>query len=255
MRKDLLDINIPFYPSYLPAFSIIKYGEEVDTHCFEDKKTHYAVCQYIILHLDKDSVDDFITKWKPESSITIIIAILPKREERSNRREKAISNLHKLHDAGKAIYLIDKEYAKNEESVYLGICLLTNSLFYNFTQHSTWNIDYSDYQNIFEKGFIYHAQSEDYQFEKAFDMYNFIRNSHLSDDVHVAIDRILLTIYISHENELLVEQMKYLNNQFELANTKNLRWSLGYKYDEENDNFHCYAFFAQDQFPEYLEKE
>ena len=70
----------------------------------------------------------------------------------------------------------------------------------------------------------------------------------------MTIDWILLTIYISHENELLVEQMKYLNNQFELANTKNLRWTLGYKYDEENDNFHCYSFFTQNKFPKYLEK-
>ena len=215
----------------------------------------YASFQYVILYLDEDSITDFIAEWEPEGYLTLIIAILPKRKDESNRRKKAIENLHRLHEAGKGIYLIDEEKIESKEIICQKIYQLVNCWVYYVTHELLANIDFADFYNVMEKGFIYYTESEDYQFKKAFDMQKFIQQSHLSDNVHVAIDEILLIIFMSQENELLLEYMEYMHDQFVLLNARNLKWGFMCKHDWENDNIHCYALFSQNKFPEYLEKE
>lgn len=220
-----------------------------------NRNEQYALFQFVILYLDEDFITDFITEWKSEGYLTLIMAILSKQEGESNRRKKAIENLHKLHEAGKGIYLIDEEKVESKEAIFQEIYQFENSLVYYMSQELVTNIDFADFCHVVERGFIYYAEGENYQFEKAFDVHKFIQQSHLSDNVHVVIDEILLIIFMSQENELLLEYMEYMHDQFVLLNARNLKWGLGYKHDWENDNFHCYALFSQDKFPEYLEKE
>ena len=55
-----------------------------------------------------------------------------------------------------------------------------------------------------------------------------------------------------------MEQLQIVHDQFLLLNVPDyIKWGFGYKNedDDENDNYTCYAFFSQDKFPEYLEKE
>ena len=217
----------------------------------------YADIRYVILYLDKDAIDDLISKWEQESRITIFIAILPKREEESNRREKAITNLHKLYDAGKAIYLMDEEKIEGEKNICQEICQLANGLAYCIMAGTYFSDDRSVFYYALEKGFIYYAENEDYQIEKAFDVQKFIQDSHLPDHGAMTFDQVLFRIYCSHENEFLIEHLGHINNQFKLIKTgqNRIKWAFGFKQEEDcNDNFHCYAFFVQDKFPEYLEK-
>ena len=220
-----------------------------------NRNEQYAQFQFVILYLDEDLINDFIAEWEPEGYLTLLIAILPKQEEKSNRRKKAIGNLHRLYEAGKGIYLIDEEKVESKEAIFQEISQFENSLVYYMSQELVTNIDFADFCHVVERGFIYYAEGENYQFEKAFDVHKFIQQSHLSDNVHVVIDEILLIIFMSQENELLLEYMEYMHDQFVLLNARNLKWGLGYKHDWENDNFHCYAHFSQDKFPEYLEEE
>lgn len=211
----------------------------------------------VILYLDEDAMDDFITEWKNEYYITVIIAILPKREEGLNRRKKAIANLHKLYDARMEIYLVDEEWVKDEREIYREIRQFLTGLQFSLDGRRIGFWDFGEYcRQIFEGGFIYYAESEDYQFEKAFNVQSFIQNSHLSNNVHDRIDNAAFIIFHSCNNEFELEYSDCLQDQFLLLNVSNeFKWDIKWKNEKENDDFRCCAFFSQDKFPEYLEKE
>ena len=209
----------------------------------------------VILYLDEDAMDDFITEWKNEYYITVIIAILPKREEGLNRRKKAIANLHKLYDARMEIYLVDEEWVKDESGICREIRQFMTGLKASLYELGRWSFE--EYcRQIFEGGFIYYAEGEDYQFEKAFNVQSFIQNSHLSNNIHERMDNAIFIILCSYRNDFETEYFNCLGNQISLLNVDNeIKWDVKLKDEKENENFRCCAFFTQDKFPEYLEKE
>lgn len=212
--------------------------------------------QFVIWYLEEESIDNVLVKWKLENRINIIVAILPKQNDTQKNREIAIENLRKLYEAGKCIYLIDEEKVDGEETICREICRLANSLLAVFCEEIVTALDYSDCAWLLEDGFIYYAQGEDYKLEKAFDVQQLVRTSGVSDKVPVNVDRILFLILFSYENELQIEQMGHLHEQFKLINSQQeMNWGFGYKREDENDNFHSYAFFIQKKFPDYLKKE
>lgn len=212
--------------------------------------------QYVIWYLAEESVDNVLVKWKLEDRVNIIVAILPKQNNTQKNREIAIENLRKLYEAGKCIYLIDEEKVDGEEAICREICRLTDGLLTVICEDCQVALDYSDCVSLLEEGFIYCAQGEDYKLEKAFDVQQLVRTSGVSDKVPVHVDRVLFFIQFSYKNELQMEQMEHLHEQFKLVNTQQtLNWGFGYKDEKENDNFHSYAFFIQKKFPDYLEKE
>lgn len=226
----------------------------------------FIACQYFIWRLGEDerelmdeytlswdSVDEFIFEWSSWSGINIIVAILPKQNDKQKNREIAIENLQKLYEAGKCIYLIDEEKVDGEEAICREICRLTDGLLTIFCGENEMALSYADCTSVFEEGFIYCAQSENYKLERAFDVRQLVRVSGISDKVPVAVDRALLFIQCSYENELQPRQMEYIQEQFKWVNThREIKWGFGYKDEGENDNFHSYAFFAQKKFPDYL---
>lgn len=233
----------------------------MDEHipCLNKYKKPVIWCQCVIWYLGGESVDDFIAQWNPKNRCNIIAAILPKKSDKQKSRERAIADLRKLYEAGKCIYLIDEEKADGEEAICREICrLITESLLYVQIQRSVLdNISYPDFGDFLEKGFIYYAQSEDYELKKAFDVQQLVRTSGISDKVPVTVERVLFFIYYSYEKDkLLMAHMHYLYEQFKWINTKyTVKWTVGFLDESENDNFHCYAFFTQNKFPDYLGKE
>ena len=203
-----------------------------------------------------NAIDEYVYRWTPRSILCVVIAILPKQKAGERKREMGIINLRKLHEAGMCIYLIDEEKVDGEEAICREICRLANSLLAVFCEEIVTALDYSDCAWLLEDGFIYYAQGEDYKLEKAFDVQQLVRTSGVSDKVPVNVDRILFLILFSYENELQIEQMGHLHEQFKLINSQQeMNWGFGYKREDENDNFHSYAFFIQKKFPDYLKKE
>lgn len=251
--KDIYDLEYNYTMLEYYSGKFVLYEVEEDVPILRGNE--FGVFQCFIMRLDKESVDDFICNWDPKVDVSIIIAILPKKKYGLDNRKIAIANLRKLYDAGKCIYLIDEEKIEGEDAICREIYKLTESLFSMILGGSA-NIDYADVYDMLMKGFVYSAQAEDYKFEKSFCLQQFFHDSHLSDDIHARVDKALFFISISIKNEMLVNNMEYLHNQFVLLNIKyELKWGYGYRYEDEDDNFHCYALFLQDQFPEYLEKE
>ena len=200
-----------------------------------------------------NAIDEYVYRWTPRSILCVVIAILPKQKAGERKREMGIINLRKLHEAGMCIYLIDEEKVDGEEAICREICRLTDGLLTIFCGENEMALSYADCASVFEEGFIYCAQSENYKLEKAFDVRQLVRVSGISDKVPVAVDRALLFIQCSYENELQPRQMEYIQEQFKWVNThREIKWGFGYKDEGENDNFHSYAFFAQKKFPDYL---
>ena len=220
----------------------------------------YCYCRFFILYLDEDNLDEFIDRCKfTLVYISVIIAILPKKEHSLIRRRIAIVNLKRLYQEKKiGIFLIDEDNIN--VSISNRIIQFVDGLLYCISQEIIQAIDFSDFCQILEKGFIYYAKSEDYPFEKAFNMEYLAQSSHLSDKLPVFVDRVLFLFFFTIENEIQMEQFQFLHDQFMKIQTNtvyDVKWGFGYKNEDENDNdnYTCYAFFSQDKFPEYLEEE
>lgn len=217
-------------------------------------------CRFFILYLDEDNLDKFIDRCKfTLAYISVIIAILPKKEHSLIRRRIAISNLRRLYQEKKiGIFLIDEDNINIPISNR--IIQFVDGLLYCIPHEIIQSIDFSDFCQILEKGFIYYAKSEDYPFEKAFNMEYLAQSSHLSDKLPVFVDRVLFLFFFTIENEIQMEQFQFIHDQFMKIQTNtvyDVKWGFGYKNEDENDNdnYTCYAFFSQDKFPEYLEEE
>lgn len=235
-------------------------SEKFHLCAFENEVFGCIVMEFFIIYLDENNLDKFIDEYKFILDYTpIIIAILPTNEHSLIRRRIAITNLKRLYQEKKiGIFLIDEDNINI--SISNRIIQFVDGLLYCISQEIIQAIDFSDFCQILEKGFIYYAKSEDYPFEKAFNMEYLAQSSHLSDKLPVFVDRVLFLFFFTIENEIQMEQFQFIHDQFMKIQTNtvyNIKWGFGYKNEDENDNdnYTCYAFFSQDKFPEYLEEE
>ena len=233
-------------------------SEKFHLYAFENDVFGCIVMEFFIIYLDENNLDKFIDEYKfILDNTSIVIAILPAKEHSLISRRKAIINLKRLYQERKiGIFLID------EDNINVSICnriiQFINGLLYCTIHEIILSIDFADICTTLEKGFIYYAKNEDYPFEKAFNMEYFIQSSHLSDKLPVFVDQALLLFFFTLKNDIQMEQLQIVHDQFLLLNVPDyIKWGFGYKNedDDENDNYTCYAFFSQDKFPEYLEKE
>ena len=232
----------------------------LDENVFKITKQDYCFYRFLILYLDEDNLNELIDKYEfTLDYISVIIAILPTNEYGLTHRRIAITNLKRLYqEKNIGIFLVD------ENNINISICnrivQFIDGLLYCIIHEIIQAIDFADIYTTTEKGFIYYTQSEDYPFEKAFNMEYFVQSSHLSDKLPVFVDRVLFLFFFTIENEIQMEQFQFLHDQFMKIQTNtvyDIKWGFGYKNEDENDNgnYTCYAFFSQDKFPEYLEKE
>lgn len=218
--------------------------KDYDLHC------DYTCPPFIILYLDSEYIDEFFSNWKFEN-VFFVLAILPSKIYGIEKRKTAISNLRKLQNIKKVrIFLVDEDrFVDSVDSVLIHFL---KTLLHVAIAGNSSNMDFSDFVNL--EGFIYYSMIENTIFKNAFDIDSLKKKAGFSVDD--SLHQMISYIETSHKRDFGLDDFSYMMEQLKSIKTKHeVVWGFGYKDEEGNDNYTCYAFFSQDKFPEYLEKE
>lgn len=218
---------------------------------YKDFDLHYDyTCPFIILYLDNEYIDEFFSNWKFEN-IFFALAILPSKIYGIEKRKTAISKLRKLQNIKRVrIFLVDED--RFEDSVDSVLIHFLKKLLHVAIARNSSNMDFSDFVNL--EGFIYYSMIENAIFKNAFDIDSLKKKAGFSVDD--SLHQMISYIETSHKHDFGLDDFSYMMEQLKSIKTKHeVVWGFGYKDEEGNDNYQYYAFFSQDKFPEYLEKE